>query len=64
MDEFPYYEYRWNKIENCAGDTDYLEELSMGLSTYSNTMKIEDNFLLGECLSEFIDNCSCKNNCQ
>jgi hypothetical protein len=23
----------------------------VGLSTYSNTMKIEDNFLLGECFS-------------
>ena len=56
MDEFPDYEYRWNKIGSCTGDTDYLEELSMKLSTYSNTMKIEDDFLLGECLSEFIDN--------
>ena len=60
MDEFPDYEYQWNKIESSQ---DYQEHLSYGLSTYGRGIKIEDDFLLGECLSEFIDNCSCKNNC-
>jgi len=55
-DKFDDYEYKWHKLD-ISHDQEYIP---MGLSTYGNNLKVEDGFLIGECLSEFIDNCSCK----
>ena len=51
------YEYKWNKLD-ISHDHEYLP---MALSTYGNDLKIEEEFLIGECLAEFIENCSCEN---
>lgn len=51
------YEYKWNKLD-ISHDHEYIP---MALSTYGNDLKLEEEFLIGECLSEFIDNCSCVN---
>jgi|TARA_B100001971_G_C17859589_1_gene367658 hypothetical protein len=56
IDQIEDYDYKWNKLD-ISHDQEYLP---MGLSTYGNDIKFEDGFLIGECLSEFIDNCSCK----
>jgi len=56
IDEIEDYDYKWNKLD-ISHDQEYIP---MGLSTYGNDIKFEDGFLIGECLSEFIDNCSCK----
>ena len=51
------YEYKWNKLD-ISHDHEYIP---MALSTYGNDLKIEEEFLIGECLAEFIENCSCEN---
>ena len=52
MDQFDW-EYRWQKIE--SSDEGYYDLLKMGLSTYSKNIKLQGEIIVGENLSEFVD---------
>jgi len=51
------YEYKWKKLDI----SHHHEYIPMALSTYGNDLKIEEEFLIGKCLAEFIDDCECVN---
>jgi hypothetical protein len=53
MDEFDW-QYRWRKID--SSDQGYHDYLKMGLATYSKNIKLQGDVIIGENLSEFIDN--------
>jgi len=57
VDKLDDYDYNWNKLD-LHNDKEYIQ---MGLSTSHSDIDFDGEYLIGECLIEFIEDCPCSN---